>query len=337
MKITVLGSFGPYPPAGGTCPGYLLEEDGCFVLLDCGNGVLSHLQHYISIKDISAVILSHLHSDHISDVFILRYAWQAEMAGDAHLGPLPVYAPFLPEEEFERLPYKEVLKVEAVPADGILRIGPFEFSFLQTIHSVLCYAVKAEVKSGEKLVYTADTGYFPQLTGFSVGADILLSEANYLEDDLHEKEATHMSAGQAASLALEAEAKALLLTHLPANRDPLLHLREARRVFSRVQIAEEGFTYSCDGNNAGNSVEEAPPDGEWVELIIETNPIKLSLLEGRLRAEGIPVIISGEALAGVYGLTTGPLAERKILIPPQNEAEAKEILNSIATQMENQD
>jgi len=41
MKLTVLGCCGPYPAAGGACSGYLLEEDGYRVLIDCGNGVLS--------------------------------------------------------------------------------------------------------------------------------------------------------------------------------------------------------------------------------------------------------------------------------------------------------
>ena len=85
MRIIVLGCFGPYPPAGGTCSGYLLEKDGSFVLLDCGNGVLSKLQHFIKLKDLSAVILSHLHSDHVSDISILGYAWQMEMMADAEL------------------------------------------------------------------------------------------------------------------------------------------------------------------------------------------------------------------------------------------------------------
>ena len=329
MKVTVLGSFGPYPPAGGTCSGYLLEEDGVFVLLDCGNGVLSQMQNFIAIKDLSAVILSHLHSDHTSDIFILRYAWQAEMGLETELKPLSLYAPELPEEEFSRLPYKDVFKVEAVSAERILRIGPFKFSFLQTIHSITCYAIKVETEWGEKFVYTADTGYFPELADFSRGANLILSEANFLEEDLPQREATHMSAAQAAALAREAEAKGLLLTHLSAKRDPSRYLREARKIFTRVRLAEEGLTYSCDSEIPAGALEEATAGEDWIELAIETNPIRLSLIEGRLKSEGIPVMISVESLGGIYGLTTGPLAERKIFVPPHYETEAKEILQGI--------
>ncbi|MCG8541098.1 MAG: MBL fold metallo-hydrolase, partial [Clostridia bacterium] len=66
MKITILGNSGPYPRAGGACSGYLLEEDDIKILIDCGNGVLSRLLGMIeSLEDIDAIILSHLHSDHI--------------------------------------------------------------------------------------------------------------------------------------------------------------------------------------------------------------------------------------------------------------------------------
>ena len=76
MKLTVLGCYGPYPAAGGACSGYLLEHEGFAVLIDCGNGVLSRLQEFIEPSKLKAIIISHLHSDHCSDLFILRYALQ---------------------------------------------------------------------------------------------------------------------------------------------------------------------------------------------------------------------------------------------------------------------
>jgi len=43
MQLALLGCYGPYPPAGGACSGYLVSEDGYNLLLDCGNGVMSRL------------------------------------------------------------------------------------------------------------------------------------------------------------------------------------------------------------------------------------------------------------------------------------------------------
>ena len=44
MRLTVLGKSPSWQDAGGACSGYLIEEDGSSVLLDCGNGVFSKLR-----------------------------------------------------------------------------------------------------------------------------------------------------------------------------------------------------------------------------------------------------------------------------------------------------
>ena len=41
MRITVLGKSPSWQDAGGACSGYLIEEAGTTVLLDCGNGVFA--------------------------------------------------------------------------------------------------------------------------------------------------------------------------------------------------------------------------------------------------------------------------------------------------------
>lgn len=69
---------------------------------------------------------------------------------------------------------------------------------------------------------------------------------------------------------------------------------------------------------------------EWETLIKITDPISASLLEGRLQAEGIPVIVrAGEAAGAIYGLTTGPLAEIKILVPEEKMDKARSLLQQI--------
>lgn len=69
---------------------------------------------------------------------------------------------------------------------------------------------------------------------------------------------------------------------------------------------------------------------KWRVLTKITDPIAAALLEGRLRAEGIPVISrTGEAAGSLYGLTTGPLAEIMLLVPLSQLDEAKGILAEI--------
>ena len=64
MKLRVLGCHGPYPPAGGCTSGYLLENDGKALLMDCGAGVMGRLAQYWDAANLEAVLLSHLHFDH---------------------------------------------------------------------------------------------------------------------------------------------------------------------------------------------------------------------------------------------------------------------------------
>lgn len=243
MKLTVLGAYGPYPPAGGACSGYLLEHAGFSVLIDCGNGVLSRLQQFIELGELGAIIVSHLHSDHLSDLFIIRYALLFKPGKGESERPLPVYAPAEPAEEYVRLPYENVYAVEALAEELELRLGPFTFTFLRTQHSIPCFAMAVYLAGAKKLIYSADTEYFPLMADFARGADLFLCESNYLEKDLARGAGNHLSARQAASLAREAGVGTLLLTHLLPFRDPQLYLQEASRVFKNVEIAQEGMVY----------------------------------------------------------------------------------------------
>ena len=47
MRLTVLGKSPSWQDAGGACSGYLIEEEGTTVLVDCGNGVFAKLREHI--------------------------------------------------------------------------------------------------------------------------------------------------------------------------------------------------------------------------------------------------------------------------------------------------
>ena len=94
MKLTILGNNGPYPCAGGACSGYLLSSDSgrTKLLIDCGTGTLANLSKHLAWDALDAVILSHLHFDHMSDMLPMQYALQFHSRAEA----LPVYAPLTP-------------------------------------------------------------------------------------------------------------------------------------------------------------------------------------------------------------------------------------------------
>lgn len=240
MQVTVLGCFGPYPPAGGCCSGYLVWGKEAAVLLDCGNGVLSRLRYYLEPWEVTAVVLSHLHNDHTGDLPVLRYARQFNR--QHRVETLSVFAPAGPKDEFDRLFSSEYLRAQPVQAGETLQIGDLEFAFAQAVHSVPSHIIT--VKQGrKKFVYSGDTENCPQLVAAAAGADLFLCEANYLRSDLEGGANNHLAAFQAAEAARAAGVKRLVLTHHHPDRSPKEALREAAAVFPRTELALMGSSY----------------------------------------------------------------------------------------------
>ena len=68
MELTVLGKSPAWQDAGGACSGYLVATRQTILLLDCGNGVLGKLRSVCDYARVDAVVISHLHADHILDL-----------------------------------------------------------------------------------------------------------------------------------------------------------------------------------------------------------------------------------------------------------------------------
>lgn len=243
MKLTVLGNNGPYPKAGGACSGFLLDSGSTKVVLDFGNGVLSRLQQYIDIEEISAIILSHLHSDHMSDIMILRYAADIMLMRGRMEKPIKVYAPAEPIEEFKRLKYKEALEIIEINPTEELAIGDLKISFKEMIHSYKNYAICIE-KDSKKFVYSGDTCVNNGLIELAKNADLFICEAGLLERDEKLLRVMHLTAREAAQIAEDAGVKRLLLTHFLPDIKLEHYLNEAMPVYSGImEISGENKSY----------------------------------------------------------------------------------------------
>lgn len=235
MKLTVLGNNGPYPAHSGACSGYLLQSDSdaTSILLDCGTGVLARLQQEIAIEDLDAVVLSHLHYDHMSDMLPLHYALQFH----PRKRPLHVFAPTQPSN------------VRALLGGGPIdlwpmretTVGEMRLSFCPVRHPVETFAVAVEC-DGTRLVYTGDTNTDFALELFCDGADLLLADAGLSADD-HSEAAPHLSAALCGKLARDAQARRLLLTHFNPKYDPDVLCAEARPFFPGVEVTVCGESY----------------------------------------------------------------------------------------------
>lgn len=243
MKITILGNQGPFPGAGGACSGYLLQTDNTKILIDCGSGVLSNLQKFCQFREIDAIILSHLHSDHISDMQLLGYAILTSRIRKAQqsINSIPVFCPNNPKSEFERLS-KEEFEINQI-ADGLkITIKDIQVSFGLMNHPYENYAISFE-NDGKKFVYSGDTSYTEKLIEFSKEADLLIGDSGFT-NSLHETakkmniKLVHMTAEQNAIVAKKAGVKKLLLTHFYPYDDLNIYLNEAKAVFKNVKISE---------------------------------------------------------------------------------------------------
>lgn len=235
MYLTILGNNGPFPAPGGACSSYLLESDSgeTKLLIDAGTGSLARLMELTRPETLDAVVLSHLHFDHMSDLLPMQYALQFS----ARERPLPVFLPRRPERVRALLecPYYDLFDHEDIA------VGEMQLRFIPAVHPVegSCVAVEGD---GAKFVFTGDTNLDPALELFADGCDLLLADAGLSRADWTEKK-PHLSASHCGALARDVRAGALLLTHLNPLYDPQALLDEARRDYPAAELARLGERY----------------------------------------------------------------------------------------------
>lgn len=243
MRVTVLGNNGPYPAAGGACSGYLLEHEGKKILLDCGNGVLANLQKVCRWEELDGIFLSHLHSDHMSDMMVLRYAIQIKKMRGMFPGNLPLYCPAVPEKEFESVSSGNLFDVTPVSKELNLRIGSMDIRFEEMKHPVQSWAISAS-SGGRKFVYSGDTAWCDNIVEFSKGADVLLCDGGLLSKYKTSENSPHLTAVETGIVAREAGVKQLVITHFWPEDSIEDYVGEAKTAgFENVKPAEIMKTY----------------------------------------------------------------------------------------------
>ncbi|WP_046320235.1 ribonuclease Z [Mycobacterium sp. UM_Kg1] len=93
IEITLLGTGSPIPDPNRAGPSTLIRAGGQQLLVDCGRGVLQRLAAAgAGASTLSALLLTHLHSDHIADLGdLLITRWVTTFTPDAP--PLPIIGP----------------------------------------------------------------------------------------------------------------------------------------------------------------------------------------------------------------------------------------------------
>ncbi|OZI12501.1 hypothetical protein CEW92_06000 [Bacillaceae bacterium SAS-127] len=212
MKVTIIGCWGGYPKVNEASSGYLFEEEGFKLLVDCGSGVLSKLQQHVAPEELNAVLLSHYHADHIADIGVLQHALLIQKHLGKEVTPLPIYS-HNEDALFASLTYKGLTEGRAYQPNQTLTLGPFTVEFLRTVHSVPCFAMKISAHD-HTVVYTADSAFQQQFIPFAKECDLLLCESNFYSG-MDGQAVGHMTSTEAGRLAHSARVGTLVLTHLP--------------------------------------------------------------------------------------------------------------------------
>jgi ribonuclease Z len=100
--------------------------------------------------------------------------------------------------------------------------------------------VLGPLRPGIRLVHIGDAGRTEDLVAFCEGADALVIESTYLEEEAEmAKQFSHLTAKQAAGLATQAGVRQLILTHISRRYRQKDVLAEARSVFPEVHVARD--------------------------------------------------------------------------------------------------
>ncbi|MPZ26194.1 MAG: MBL fold metallo-hydrolase [Micromonosporaceae bacterium] len=246
MRLTVLGCAGSFPGPESACSAYLVEAEGFRLLVDFGTGSLSALQRYAGLMAVDAILLTHLHCDHILDavsfVVVRRYA------PGAPLPPIPMYAPAGAPDRLaaayspDQSPLDDVYTFYGLQP-GTFPIGPFTVTVDRVNHPVETYGVR--LAQGDAVIaYSADTGPCDPLVRLAQGADLFLCEASYLDDEPHPSD-LHLTGREAGEAATKAGVGRLLLTHLVTawGSEALTYEAASDAFAGAVEIVRPGARY----------------------------------------------------------------------------------------------
>jgi ribonuclease BN (tRNA processing enzyme) len=263
VRITVLGKSPSWQDADGACSGYLIEDEGMSVLLDCGNGVFSKLRRFRDYTTVDVVLISHLHADHFLDLVPYSYA----LTYAPRQQPVPVdrwpgtdnparpvlYAPLGAGEVFRRVVgawgnddlVEKAFDLREYDGSEQLELGNLRVRFHAVPHFLTTHAMEIASANGSgRFTYGADCRPSDDLVEFARGTDLLIVEAT-----LPRPERTgvrgHLTPGEAGDHGRRAGAQRLVITHISDELDEGWAQREAERTFGGpVSVAHEGAVYT---------------------------------------------------------------------------------------------
>jgi len=218
IELIVLGS--------GTCAlqpqrsmsGYALRHQNFLMLVDCGNGVLRRsLEAGLKPFEVDAILISHLHVDHIADIVPLLWGLK-HAPGIKRDKALHFFGPPGLQQFFEKLPSLYGKWIEKFPFPVVVKnvmqeefvIGPWQVKTLPMQHGASANGYRLQSR-GKVIAYSGDTGECVEAVRLAKNADVCILECSFAKDYGAEN---HLHAAQVGRIARQAECRKLILSHL---------------------------------------------------------------------------------------------------------------------------
>jgi len=258
LTLTILGAGPAAPNVGGACSGYLLQQDGEAVLMDCGSGVAGRLPKHVQPNRLRGIAISHFHPDHYFDLVPLYYLLKFGGPRPDGFDPLvPLHVPpggraFLRTLgsliSDKQAMLEDIFNVSEYDAGQATSIGGLQFSFHRVQHYIPSHAMRVRGGSGATLVFSSDVAPCQQLVEAARDADLFMCESaltDPAEDEKDPSKRGHMSAREAGAIARQAGARRLMLTHYRSTEELDEHHRAAASgtFGGPVELAKEGRCY----------------------------------------------------------------------------------------------
>jgi ribonuclease Z len=261
--VTITGTGTPIMTAGRAGPGVCVAHGDTVVQVDCGRGTTLRLTEAgVDLTRLSALLVTHHHSDHLVGLADLLMSRWLEAPVDPALDPLPIIAPYGPaatiagrvldawaEEIAMRVghigyrsrpdPDIRAFSPEAEPTT-VLELEGVVVEAVTVRHEPVVPAVGYRLTTPDgRVVVSGDTAVCPEMERLAGGADVLVHEAfrsRAVEGLLSDPEAIgayHADTVALGALAARAGVDTLILTHLippPATeQDEAPFVEEVRR------------------------------------------------------------------------------------------------------------
>ncbi|GAB4480605.1 MAG: MBL fold metallo-hydrolase [Anaerolineae bacterium] len=235
-KLIILGSASAVPSAEHENTHMVLIGEQSVVLIDCtGRALVSLGKAGVGVEDLTDVILTHFHPDHVSGMpGLLMSAWLM-----GRKNPLRVYGLHHCLQRVEDLmmafhwedwtgffpvAFHHIPEQEDIP---VLDNNDFRITGSPVRHYVPTMGLRVLVKkTGYVFAYSSDTVPCPETVRLARGADLLIHEAT------GDEPLGHSSAEQAGAIAQEAGVRQLGLIHYNVHTDTAHLVREAQRAFN---------------------------------------------------------------------------------------------------------